>query len=172
MVEAMMDGGKDLTKAANTMFKNLFKSGISDGLDQLKSLLIKGFRALFGEVGGAVGSAVMGVIGLVGMMLTSKANASYTPSNIETQVTTHEAVRGVIAGESSIPIAQISVSISEALNPHLNELRKIEANTRKSGAGVGASGLNFNLIVEGLSDTFKTWLDQYFSDYLVQGAKG
>jgi hypothetical protein len=110
----------------------------------------------------------MGVIGLVGMLLTSGGgNKSFTASGVTSNVTGTEAVRGIIAGETSIPIAEISVSLSEAMAPHLSVLRQIEANTRGSGGG-GAGEVNVN--VQENRATTRESMEAYFREYLLMGA--
>jgi hypothetical protein len=171
VVDALMSGGKDLKSAANSMFKDLFKEALKPGLDQLKQLLMDGFKDLFGSVGSGLGSALLGVIGVVGMMLTKSTTSSYTASSVSSGVTTHEVVRGVIAGETTVDIAKVSTALEEVMAPHLSVLRSIEKNTSggKGSSGSGG-GLDVNLVVQGLGTSLKAYLDSYFQDYLLQGA--
>jgi len=102
------------------------------------------------------------------MLLTSGGgNKSFTASGVTSNVTGTEAVRGIIAGETSIPIAEISVSLSEAMAPHLSVLRQIEANTRGSGSG-GAGQVNVN--VQENRATTRESMEAYFREYLLMGA--
>jgi hypothetical protein len=87
---------------------------------------------------------------------------------VQSNVTGHEAVRGIIAGETSIPIAEISVSLSEAVAPHLSILRQIEANTRNAGGG-GAGQVNIN--IQGIQATIREAMEAYFREYLLMGAR-
>ncbi|MBU4231900.1 MAG: hypothetical protein KKD99_09625 [Proteobacteria bacterium] len=169
LVDALMDGGQDLKKAANSMFKSLFNEAMKPGLDALKNMLVSGFQKMFGEAGGGIASAVMGVIGIVGMLLTSsKKSSSFTASGVESGVTSTEAVRGIIGGDTSIPIAEISVSLSEALTPHLGVLRQIEANTR---GGANAQPVNVSYRNDlGNRATTRESMEAYFKEYLLQGA--
>jgi hypothetical protein len=110
----------------------------------------------------------MGVIGLVGMLLTSGGgNKSFTASGVQSTVTSTEAVRGIIAGETSIPIAEISVSLSEAMAPHLSVLQQIEANTR-NGATAQVN-VNYQGNQENRATTRES-MEAYFREYLLMGA--
>jgi len=119
-----------------------------------------------------VGSAVMGVIGLVGMLLTSGGgNKSFTASGVTSNVTGTEAVRGIIAGETSIPIAEISVSMKEAFVQSEGYLAEIAANTRGLRGGAATSQVNVNY--QGNQEnrtTIKESIETYFREYLLQGA--
>jgi hypothetical protein len=132
----------------------------------LTQLLQDGFKELFGAAGGALGSAIMGVIGLVGMMLTSGGSkSSWSPSGVQSGVTAHEAVRGVIAGDTSIPIAEIGVSLQDALVSTNGILMDIERNTRGGGAG----GSNVQVSLEGVEDAVRGAMERYFADRLQLG---
>jgi hypothetical protein len=112
----------------------------------------------------------MGVIGLVGMLLTSGGgNKSFTASGVTSNVTGTEAVRGIIAGETSIPIAEISVSLSEAMAPHFSVLRQIEANTRGGGGATAQVNVNYQGNQENRATTRES-MEAYFREYLLMGA--
>jgi len=171
LVDAIGSGTQDLMKSANSMFKSIFNAALKPGLDQLTQLLVNGFKQLFGTAGGAIGGAVMGVIGLVGMLLTGGGgNKSFSPSGVQSNVTGTEAVRGIIAGETSIPIAEISVSLSEALAPHLSVLQQIEANTRGGGGAAAQVNVNYQGNQENRATTRES-METYFREYLLMGAK-
>ncbi len=168
LADALMSGGQDLMNAANTMFKGLFNEAMKPGLDQLKGLLVSGFKNLFGESGGAIASGVMGVVGLLGMMLTSsKTKSSWTPSSITSSVTSHEAVRGVIAGENSIPIAEIGTSFQDALVETNGLLGDIKAILGAGGGGGGSTSINVTF--ENIQEAVSQALDNYFASGLQLG---
>jgi len=152
------------------MFKSLLNESLKSGLQQLQQLLVSGFKSVFGAAGGAISSAVMGVIGLVGTLLTSSSSSSsYSASSVTSSVTSSEAVRGVIAGDTTVAISEVSDSLSEAVAPHLGILRQIEENTRNSGGG-GSSQIN--VTIQGVQEAVRETLEAYFRDYLLTGAKG
>ncbi|MBW1992663.1 MAG: hypothetical protein JRI59_11265 [Deltaproteobacteria bacterium] len=168
ILDSLTEGGRDLVSTLRNLFKNLFNQALKPGMDQLKQLLITGFTKLFGEVGSSVANALMGLIGLIGMLLTGGGGtATWSPAGVEKGVTAHEAVRGIIAGETSIPIAQVSESLSEAMAPHLQVLRQIEANTR---GGLGGN-INVRVLVEGVKEAVREAIETYFREYLVMGAE-
>ncbi|MFA5112614.1 MAG: hypothetical protein WC443_14475, partial [Desulfobaccales bacterium] len=164
LLDTLTSGGQDLLKAAGSIFKTLFNEAIKPGLDQLKQLLMNGFKDLFGSAGSAMGSAIMGVIGLVGMLATSGGGSSWSPSGVTSSVTAHEAVRGIIAGPSSVPIAEIGVSFRDALVETNHWLSEIAQNTRGGVAGGGVT-----VVLQGIEDSVRQALDRYFADNLQLG---
>jgi hypothetical protein len=165
LVDALMEGGQDLKRAAHNVFKNIFSEAMKPGLEQLKNLLVQGFKEMFGTAGSAIASAVMGVIGLIGMFLTSGGGeATWTSTGVSTGVNYNRALRGVIAGETTIPIAEIGESLQDALVPTNSILSRIEANTR----GLGFLQLNVN--IAGLEEALRETLEEYFARVLMTGA--
>jgi hypothetical protein len=173
LADALMNGGQDLMNTANGIFKNLFNEALKPGLKELERMLVAGFKELFGAAGGGIASAVMGAVGLIGMMLTSGGGGStFSPSGVQSAVTGSSPVRGIIAGDTSIPIAQISVSLSEALNPHLKELREINANT-KGGMGGGGFGVTVTArdLQQRVKDGIREVMEEYFRDVYMQASR-
>jgi hypothetical protein len=170
LVDSIGSGTQDLMKSANSMFKGLLTEVLKPGIKALTQGLMDGFKSMFGSLGPGLASALLGVVAIVGMLLTStKQKSSFSASGVQSNVTSTEAVRGIIAGETSIPIAKVSESLSEALTPHLGVLRQIEANTR--GGGAGASPVNINYRSDaGNRATTRESIDAYFREYLLQGA--
>jgi hypothetical protein len=170
LVDAITNGGRDLLQSLNSFFKSIFNETLKQGMKQLEQLLVNGLKELFSTAGSAAASAIMGAIGLIGMFLTSGGSSSWSPSGVQSSVTGHEAVRGIIAGETSIPIAQISDSLAEVMAPHLSVLRQIEANTRGGKAGGGS--LDVSVTVKGIEEQINAAIERYFRDYLMLGATG
>jgi hypothetical protein len=171
--DALTSGGRDLMQSAHSVFKGLFDTALKPGLEQLKNLLVNGFKSLFGEAGSAMSGAVMGAIGLVGMMLTSGGGkSSFTSSGVQSAVTGHEAVRGIIAGETSLPIAQIGVSLADALIPTNGILSQIESNTRGGGGG-GGVGVNVSVgdLVPRVKEAIQQVMEEYFRDVYMQSSR-
>ena len=156
-------------QAANGVFKNLFNEAMKPGLDQLKEQLVTGFKDLFGEAGSGLAGAVMGAIGIVGMMMTQKSNASFSSSGVQSAVTGHEAVRGIIAGDTSLPIAEIGVSLADALVTTNGILSLIESNTR-GGGGAGIS-IDVGNLVPRVKEAIQGVMEEYFRDvYMESGS--
>jgi hypothetical protein len=168
LTDALMAGETHFRQTFQNFFKSLFKQSIEPAIKQLTQWLTDAFKNMFGTLGAGIANALMGVIGLVGMFLSSDRKSSFTSSGVQSNVTGHEAVRGIIAGETSIPIAQVSESLSEAVAPHLSILRQIEANTRNSGGG-GAGQVNIN--IQGIQATIREAMEAYFREYLLMGAR-
>jgi len=163
LIDSLMEGGQDLKKALNSFFKSLFKEALVPGMKALVQWLGDLFKDFFGSVGQSLGSAILGMVALVGMLLTSGGSSSWSPSGVQSGVTSHEAVRGVIAGETSIPIAEIGESLQDALVPTNGILSRIEENTRN------LKGLQLNINIEGLQETIREALERYFQDLLQLG---
>jgi len=164
-VETVAAGGADITKAMNSFFKQIFSQSLEKGFKQLTQWLTNVFTELFGALGSTLANAVMGIIGLIGMLLTSGGGSkSWTPSNIESKVTSSKELRGVIAGETSLPIAEISGSLSEAMAPANRYLAEIASNTR------GLKNFGINITIEGLQEAIKEAFDRYFADALMRVA--
>jgi hypothetical protein len=159
LVDAVTSGGQDLMQSLNGFFKSLFTEALKPGLDQLKQFLMNGFKELFGAAGASIGSAVLGVIGLIGMLATSGGSSSWSASGVQSSVTAHEAVRGIIAGETSIPIAQVGESLQDALVPTNSILEQIEENTR------GLQGLQITLNIPGLEETLSQLMQEYLRNF-------
>jgi hypothetical protein len=177
LVDTAMSGGRELLSAANNIFKNLFDEALKPGLEQLKNLLVKGFKDLFGESAAGLSGALMGAVGLVGMLLTSGGGASsWSSSGVTSSVTAHEAVRGIIAGETSIPIADIATDFQEALVPTnsiLSEGFDAVVNAIQGGGRAGAGGMaQVQVDIKGIEDAVNAAMDRYFRNYLMQGAAG
>lgn len=166
MIDAILDGEKNLRKSLNQFFKSLFERALEPAMEQLTQWLTNFFKQMFGNLGGVIMNSLMAVIGLVGMLLTGGGGSTWTPAGVRSPVTGHEAVRGIIAGETSIPIAKVSESLKEAVSPHLSVLRQIEANTRAGGGG----SLQLKINIEGLREAVREAMEAYFREYLVMGA--
>jgi hypothetical protein len=168
LVDAIMDGERDLRKSLNQFFKSLFKQALEPAMKQMMQWLTDFFKGMFNSIGGAVMNGIMAIVGLVGMLLTGGGGKStWSPAGVQSGVSGHEAVRGIIAGETSIPIAKVSESLQEAVAPHLSVLRQIEANTR---GGPGGGELQMSVRVEGVEAAIRETLEAYFREYLVLGA--
>jgi hypothetical protein len=170
LTDAIMAGEMDLRQTLNKFFKSLFKQALEPAMKQMMQWLTDFFKQMFGSLGETILNSLMGVIALIGMFLTSGGGgSSWTPSGVQSSVTGHEAVRGIIAGETSIPVAQVSESLAEAVAPHLSVLRQIEFNTRGSGGGGGAQ---VSVTIQGVKEAIREAMDAYFRDYLLMGARG
>jgi len=163
LIDGIMAGKasmKDISKTLNTMFSGIFKSSLEQGMKQLTQYLTDAFTKMFQDLGPSIASAAMGAIAIIGMMLTKQTSSSYSASGAKSAVTAHEAVRGVIAGDTSLPIAQIGTSLHDALVTTNGILNQIEYNTRR----MGSMQLNLTLDIPGIKDAVAQAMTKYFAD--------
>jgi hypothetical protein len=161
LVDSLIQGGRDLQQALHRFFSDLFKQSLEPGFKALKAGLENLFLDLFGSVGKSIANAALGVLGLIGMMfLGGGGGGSFSPSGAGIGVTTHEAVRGIVAGPTSISIGEIGASLADALIPTNNWLDKIERNTRQ--LSINITGLDAGQLAQLLAD--------YLAAALMQGA--
>ena len=176
-VDSLQRGNETLSQAANKLFTSLFKDTLKPMFDQLNQFLQDMFKQLGQTVGAGVANAIMGILAIVGMMFTSGSNkSSFTAGNIQSNVSPAEAERGVIAGATTIPIADISQSLEEALVDTNGILLQIEQNTRggTGGGGGQAGGVQLTVNIPNWQATLQAAVLQimqtYFNSYLVHGA--
>jgi len=179
LVDSMMQGGQNIQQSINKLFQDMFKQSLKPMMEQMSQLLQTGLTKIFGA-GGTVSNAlmngIMGLIAIVGMMFTSGGKGSFSASGATSNVQPAEAERGVIAGETTIPIADISQSLEEALVDTNGILLQIEQNTRQGGPGASQGGSNVTLTVnipnwqQTLQAAVLKIMQTYFASYLVHGA--
>lgn len=168
LFDAIAEGAADLKQAVNGFFKSLFSESLEKGFKQLTQWITDALTQMFSSIGSGLAGAIMGGIGLLGMMLTSGGGgSSWSASGASTGFTsTNTALRGIIAGDTSIPIAQIGESLKEALLPSEGYLRQIARNTGKM-----ADGMSLEVGFDGVSGVIRKALDEYFRQELVLGAR-
>jgi hypothetical protein len=163
-LDALMEGGRSIRQSLNRFFKDLFHDSLLPGFKALTAWLEKAFLDLFGSLGKSLAAGIMGVIGLVGMLLTSGGGkGSYSPGGVTTGVMSHEAVRGIVAGPTSIPIGQIGASLADALTPTNSILRSIDSGVWSIAKGAGGVTLNIGLTKQAITEV----IDEYFADHLM-----
>jgi hypothetical protein len=175
LLSEITSGCQDVLGSLHNLFQSIFNEALKPGIEQLKHLLVSGFKDLFGEAGGSVASAVMGAVGLVGMLLTkSSSSSSWSTSGVSSGVTASEAVRGIIAGPTAIPIGEIGASLQDALVPTNGILSSGFNDVVNAVRGGKAGGLNINLSAGGLQqtvmDAIRSVLEDYFRDIYMQGS--
>ena len=79
-------------------------------------------------------------------------------------------MRGIIAGETSIPIAQIGDSLKDALVETNGILLQIEGNTRGGRSGAGGP-LDVRVTIQGIEEAVNAAMERYFQNYLMLGAR-
>lgn len=144
--DAILNAQKPM-EALATIGKNLFANMIDQTVKRLETGLTEAFKAITGAAGEGIGLAITGILGAAGAILSklgSKGSDSF--GNVQSAVTSSQAVRGIVAGPSSVAIADVGDNLSRAVQPLLNQmiaavdwLRKIEGNTRGGGGGGGGT---------------------------------
>jgi hypothetical protein len=165
LIDSLLQGGADLVKALHGFFKNLFTQALKPGLDALQQALISGFKSLFGAVGASLASALMGIVGLIGMILTGGGGgSSFSPTGAGVGVTSSQALQGIVAGPTSIPIGQIGESLADALVPLHGTARHMDEGIWKLVRGEGG---NLSININATEQLIKKVIDKYFSEYLM-----
>lgn len=143
--------GVDLAETFGDIFADIFDDAMSAVLeqlsDQLSDLLNKATEGLGDSLGGSLGPALGAGLALGGAILMRELaddQVKVRRASITSAVTSTQQVRGVVAGDQSLPVAQVANSIRDAGVEQLKELRKISASTaetaRNTAALVAASG--------------------------------
>ena len=145
---AVYDGvlqGKKAMEIVAAVGKNLFANFINDAVKNLQDGMTAAFKYAFGAAGGAVGGVVSAALGVAGAIYASRQNESDDAfDSVQSAIESSQAVRGIVAGPSSVAIASVGENIQRAFEPSrqllqsmLGVLREINA---KSGRGGGAQG--------------------------------
>ena len=137
--------GKKAMEIVADVGKNLFANFIDSSIKQLQTGMTAAFKYAFGEAGSAVGGFVNAALGVAGAIYASRQNESDDAfDSVQSAIESSQAVRGIVAGPSSVAIASVGENIQRAFEPSrqllqsmLGVLREINA---KSGRGGGAQG--------------------------------
>lgn len=131
-IQSAVDGDFDFRKFGKQLATSLLKTALQPFIDSMASAIGGLFKSLATQFGASLASAVLAVVGLLGILAFSKTQTTSEPANAglgKAFETTGEPLRGVIAGRKSIPVAQIFSALSSALIPTNQILRQIAANT-------------------------------------------
>lgn len=102
---------------------------MNDAIRKAAGTLDKVFMEVFGNLGPALSAALSGALQFVALQALSALfggggnEATTSTGNIESAVTSVQAVRGIVAGPQEIAIANVGQNIEEAFQPVLQELR-------------------------------------------------
>lgn len=158
--DAIQNGGDVLSAFSNNLeaaANEALVEGMQDAFDTAEALLGEAFESaatalgpvlekVFGESAGPLGQALAGAVQFVALQALSAlfgggGNRSTTSSgNVESAVTSTQAVRGIVAGPQEIAIANVGQNIEQAFQPMLQETR-IQTDVLRTIAGlIAASG--------------------------------
>ena len=149
LLDALQRGTSVVDNLAET-FARSFERKFSDILNDLGKKLGDAFFSFFEsnpKLGGLLGGLVTGGLALGLNLLGKKGSSSVTQIPTEEIATSQAAVRGVVAGPTSVAIAEVGAGIREAnrgveslLSDILGTLREISFESRLSAGGAGTAG--------------------------------
>jgi hypothetical protein len=132
--------GQSAMETLANIGSNLFENMVNDLTKNLTSQLSSAFNAIAGAGGSALSTLLTAGLGVAGAVLSKrggKFSESFNP--VQSQVTSTQAVRGIVAGPTSVSIAQISEDIGRAFEPSRLLLAEIASTLRLIHAGGGRS---------------------------------
>ena len=168
--EAIKNGGDvfDLisTKLEDAANNALIK-GMQTAFDTAQGLLEEAFKSaatalgpalegIMGDIGPALGDALSGAVQFVALQALSALlggggnDQRSSSSNVQSAVTSTQAVRGIVAGPTEVAIANVGRNIAEAIDPLLQEtvvqtgilrgiLTSVQSGTAAAGGGTSTT---------------------------------
>jgi hypothetical protein len=165
LIDGIVEGSFDFRDAAKNISKDLIKAGLDGLITQVKDTVVKGLTGLFENIGQRAAQAATLALGLLLAILSrigSKGDFTATGGDGGGLSTTGAPVRGLIGGDTSLPIAEINNGLQEALIPTNAILSQIEFNTR------GLAGLNVGIDPNALAQAVTAQVQGLFSQALLQ----
>lgn len=168
LINGIIEGSFKFRDLAKTVSQDLIKSGLQNLIEGAKDAVTKGLTKLFDGFSAVAAQQAAQALALgLGLLLAvlSKAGnkGDFTAtggSGAGSSISSAAQTRGLIGGQSSIPIAEINTGLQEAMIPTNNLLAQIERNTRS----LGALGTGGNLNVQ---DLFNDQLQQFFNQQIL-----
>lgn len=140
LADAMLNAGEAF-KPLQVIGENLFSSMVNSFSTQLQKQLTSALTSAFGAGGTALGNLFTGVLGIVGLFMSrGKSSSSQSFDNVSSRVESTQAVRGLVAGPTSIPIAAVAPDLRRALGPSERWLEIIAGNTGRIARLIGSGG--------------------------------
>jgi len=134
--------GESFSKAFADISARFFRNAMDDAIEEISGLLTTALGKIFQTAAGqsAFAGLATGLLGVAGAIFSQlKSKTTGTIDDFQSSITSAEAVRGVVAGPSNIPIAQISSSLRDALRTSELLLERIAVGIER-GAGFGGGG--------------------------------
>ncbi len=140
--QAILSGAKPMEALAG-IANNLFENALNDAMKAAQEGLSSIFKAVAGEGGAGIAGALTGALGIAGAIFAKrKGGVDQSFASIQSRIESSQAVRGIVAGPSSVAISEVGEKIERAFEPSrqvflqmLNELKSIN---RKTGGGGGS----------------------------------
>ncbi len=148
--DGIMQGAEAMEIVAN-IGEGLFANFLSQSITDFQNGMVKAFDAIAGAGGAVLGQALSAAVGIAGFFLSKqgRGDSSSAFAGVQSAIDSSQAVRGVVAGPTSVAIAAVGEDLRRAMEPTRElmgqavvELRKIVANT-SSGPGGGGGGAAF-----------------------------
>jgi len=172
LVDGLVEGSFEFRDAAKTISKDLIKSGLTGLIEETKSAVSDGLTKLFDgfstEAAKRSAQALALGLGLLIAVLSRIGNdGDFTAtggsggSGIDSSSVP---TRGLVGGDTQLPIAQINNGLQEALIPTNGILAQIERNTRAlADLQVSIGDQVNNALADGLNN--------FFDDQVLQNAQ-
>ncbi|HEV3029274.1 MAG TPA: hypothetical protein VG457_16970 [Planctomycetota bacterium] len=124
---------------------DMFKKMMQDATKELQTGMESVFNSLLGPGstgGGTLAGLLEGTLGILGGIFGSKAASKTSYSSIQNAVTSNQVVRGIVAGPTSVSIADVQADLTAAFVPTNQKLDYIgsllaQLVSRSGGAGSG-----------------------------------
>lgn len=170
LIDGIVEGTFEFRDLANSLSKDLIKSGMQEFIAQAKDAVVKGFETIFEGLGNEAAAKSAQALALgIGILLAVLSKAGNKGDFTATgggaggsTVTGSRQVQGIIGGDTSIPIAEINIGLQEALIPTNSLLSQIERNTRS------LADLNVNIDPGALQAALSAKLDSFFQQMVLQ----
>lgn len=168
LIDSIFTGSFEFRDVAANIGKDLIKAGLEDFINQTKKVVTDGLKNMFSgfsDVAAQQAAQALALgIGLLLAVLSKVGNeGDFTATGsggAGSSISSSAQTRGLIGGQSSLPIAEINNGLQEALIPTNSILSQIERNTR--GLSELSAGGNVNI-----QDLFNQQLTQFFNQQLL-----
>jgi len=133
--------GQKAMEILTNVGQNLFKNMLDKSIDQFEKGMVKAFESIAGQGGELLGTALTGILGVVGGILSRKRGGTQNFASIQSDIQSSEAVRGIVAGPTSVSIAAVVQDLRLATRPVVDKLEEIRlalVNLRFGGGGGGS----------------------------------
>lgn len=166
LINGIVEGSFEFRDLAQSISKDLIKSGLEDLIENTKKIVIGGLEDMFEGIGiAASGQAAQALALGIGLMLAvlsrigndgdfTATGGGAGSSGLQSSAQT----RGLIGGSTSLPIAEINNGLMEAMIPTNALLSQIERNTR--GTAAAALDLDPAALQDALNNSLNTIFQQ------------
>ena len=169
LINGVVEGSFEFRDLAQTLSKDLIKSGLQDLIAQAKDAVTEGLESLFSGFSDVAAQQAAQALALgIGLLLAvlsrigNDGEFTATGGSGGSSVTGSRQVQGIIGGDTALPIAEINNGLQEALIPTNNLLSQIERNTRS------LAELNVNLDQSAIQGALSAQLNAFFQQMVLQ----